>query len=165
MSVVLDGSTLSLIDSRRRNLPIIDSTPLTMLKYEQLDMSKLKISELNLLSSTLVYAYEVTGPTIPISYRTSTSVGKGEYALISDRLHAISINLSWSIRTLLKYIEEISHFPCEDISYGGSIIPHSSILQQCFAGNHWRIKDTDQIEFMEGAPRVVNSSSSPLLVF
>lgn len=156
MSAVLDKSTLSLIDRKQRNLPIVDSTPLALLKYEQLDMCKLKLSELNLFSSNLVCIYEVTGPTIPISYRTSTSVGNGEYSLISDRLHAVSINLSWSIQTLLKYIEDISHFPCEDISYRGSIIPHSSNLHQCFANNHWKIRSThQQIEFIEGAPKVV----------
>lgn len=33
-SAVLEKSTLSLIDSKRRNLPIVDSIPLTLLKYE-----------------------------------------------------------------------------------------------------------------------------------
>lgn len=151
MSAVLDKSTLSLIDSRRRNLPLVDSIPLASLKYEQLNMSKLTLSELSLFSSNLVCAYEVTGPTIPISYRTSTSVGRGEYALISDHLHAISINLGWSIRTLLRYIEEISHFPCENICYKESTLPHASLLQEYFADKNWK---TDRIEFMD-APIVV----------
>ena len=161
MSAVLDKSTLSLIDSRRRNLPIVDSIPLTLLKYDQLDMYKMTLSELNLFSANIVHAYEVTGPTIPISYRTSTSVGRDEYALISDCLHVVSINLTWSIRTLLKYIEEISHFPCEDIDYKGSILPHTSLLHQYFTNSTWKTKGkvTDHIEFIDNVPKIVNSSS------
>ena len=152
MSAVLNKSTLYLIDSRRRNLPLVDNTPLASLKYEQLNMSKLTMSELNLFSSNLVRAYEVTGPTIPISYRTSTSVGRGEYALISNRMHAISINLSWSIRTLLRYIEEISHFPCENICYKSSTLPHASLLEEHFADRHWKACSTDNV--VDGAPVV-----------
>lgn len=160
MSAVLDKSTLPLIDNKRRNLPLIDNTPLTLLEYEELNMSKLTLSELSLFSSNLVCAYEVTGPTIPISYRTSTTVGKGEFSLISDRLHAISINLTWSVQTLLRYIEEISHFPCENIYYRESVLPHTSLLQQYFADQHWRTKSTDQID---GAPIVVNSITLGIL--
>ena len=158
MSAVLEKSTLPLIDSKRRNLPIVGSIPLTLLKYEQLDMYKLELCKLNLLSSNLVYVYEVTGPTIPILLRTSTSCGKGEYALISDRPHAVSINLNWPVRTLLKYLEEISHFPCEDISYGGSLLPHDSLLSGFFSGCSWRVQcKSGQSTFIEEVPRVVNT--------
>jgi hypothetical protein len=145
MSAVLDRSTMSLIDSRQRNLPLIDNIPLPLLKYEQLNMSKLTLSELQLFSSNLIHAYEVTGPTIPISYRSSTTIGRGEYALISDRMHAVSVNLSWSVRTLLRYIEEISHFPCENISFKDSILPHASLLEEHFAEILWKVNVSGQI--------------------
>ncbi len=157
MSAVLDKSTISLIDHRKRNFPIVDSVPLTLLKYEELDVHRLTLSELNLLSSNLVCVYEVTGPTIPIFYRSSTAVGKGEFALISNRLHVVSINLSWSVRTLLKFIEDISHFPCEDISYGGSILPHSSLLGEYFTSCCWRVKGTPDYNFIETVPKVLNT--------
>ncbi len=145
MSALLDKSTLSLISSRRRNLPIIDGIPLGMLKYDQLEMYKLTMSELN-LASNLVRAYEVEGPTVPISFRTATSVvGKREFVLIADRPHAISINLSWSVQILLKYIEEICHFPCESIAYEGSILPYNALLHQYFTKDHWNISDSPKV--------------------
>ena len=158
MSAVLEKSTLSLIDRRRRNLPIVDNIPLTLLKYEDIEMYKLPLSEFDLLSSNLVYAYEVTGPTIPLSFRTSTSMGKGEYSLISERPHAISINIHWSVRTLLKYVEDISHFPCGDISYGGEILPHTALLGEFFTRS-WKIQSisSSQNEFIQQIPKIVNS--------
>lgn len=157
MSAVVEKSTLSLIDSKRRNLPIVDSIPLTLLKYEEIDMFKTMLPELDLLSSNLIYVYEVTGPTIPLTFRTSTSVGsRSEFALISDRAHAVSINLSWSVQTLLKFIEEISHFPCGDISYRGEILPHSSLLSQFFTGCSWKCKG--QSCLTQDIPKVVNNT-------
>lgn len=44
MSAVLGKSTLGLIDTRQRNLPLLDDTPLALVKYEQLNISKLTMS-------------------------------------------------------------------------------------------------------------------------
>ena len=157
MSAVLDKSTVWLLDNCKRNLPMVDNIPLISSPCEKLEAFNCTLTELNLLSSNLVYVYEVTGPTIPIFYRSSTSVGKGEYALISDRLHAVSINLSWSVRTLLKYIEDISHFPCEDISYKGSILPLSSLLGEYFTNCCWKVKGNNITDMTEGVPKVITA--------
>ena len=154
MSAFLDVSTVPLIHSKQRNLPLVDGIPLSILKYENLDMYKLKISDLGLLSSNLVHAYEVTGPTIPITFRTATNIGKGEFALISDRPHAVSINLDWSVQILLKYIEEICHFPCENIVYEGNTLPHSALLKRYFANLHWQTKQSNKVQFTKDMPKV-----------
>ncbi len=74
---------MSLVDSKQRNLPFIDKLPFSSLKYNEIDMYKLTVHELNLLSSNLVQVYEITGPTIPIVLRAAKNVGKGEIVLIS----------------------------------------------------------------------------------
>lgn len=158
MSAVLDKSTASLIDSRKRNFPIIDNIPLTLTKYEKLDMYNSSLSKLHLLSSNLEYVYEVTGPTIPIFYRSSSAVGKGEFSLICDRLHAVSINLSWSVRTLLKFVEVISHFPCRDLLYQGTILPHSTLLGECFTNCRWRLSGSE-CDIDKNIPKILTSCS------
>ena len=163
MSTILDKSTIALINSTRRNLPIVDGIPLNMLKLGQLEMYKLSVSDVNvqMLGSHLIHVYEVTGPTIPISFRTSSRVGKGEYhALISDRTHAVSVNPAWSVQTLLQYLAEISHFPCENISYRGSILSHDVLLRNYFTDFHFKIKfshSNQEVEFFDDVPKVVNS--------
>lgn len=159
MSTVLNRSTVSLIDSKRRRLPLIDGMPLNLLKYDQIDMYKLTISDLGLLSSNLVHAYEVAGPTIPILFRAATDVGKGNFVRISERLHAVSINLQWTVLTLLKYLEHISHFPCANITYKGSVLPETELLYRYFHAQVWhptRNCSVD-IEFFNDVPKVNNS--------
>jgi len=130
MSVPLEVKTASMIDNRQRHLPLINNMPWNILKSHELEMYKLTMSDLNLLSSNLIHAYDITGPTIPISFRAATNVGKGEFVLISERVHAVSINIQWTVLTLLKYLENVSHFPCANISYQGSILPHSEVLER-----------------------------------
>ena len=157
MSTVLDGSTLPLIDSKQRCLPLIDGIPLNLLKYSKIAMYTLTISDLGLLSSNLVRAYEVAGPTIPILFRAATDVGKSEFVLISERLNAISINLQWTVLTFLKYLEDVSHFPCVNITYKGSILQQTELLDRYFHEQVWQTKrNCSKIEFLNDVPKVNN---------
>lgn len=159
MSTALDESTISMIDCKQRRLPLIDGMPLNLLKYDQIDMYKLTISDLALLSSNLVHAYEVSGPTIPIIFRAATNVGMGEFVLISERLHAVSINLQWTVHTLLKYLEDISHFPCANVTYRGSVLPQTELLDRYFQAPQWQLKrNSSAVEFIDDVPKVTNSS-------
>ncbi len=155
MSIPLEASTMSLVDSKQRNLPFIDKLPFSSLKYNEIDMYKLTVHELNLLSSNLVQVYEITGPTIPIVLRAAKNVGKGEFVLISECAHVVSINLQWTVQTLLKYLEDVSHFPCANISFQGSVLPHSEVLQRIFLTKNWEFKrNLSNLEF-SNIPHVI----------
>ena len=143
MSIPLETKTASSIDTRQMHLPLINNLSWNVLKSDELDMYKLTVSDLNLLSSNLIHVYDITGPTIPISFRAATNVGKGEFVLISEQVHAVSINLQWTVLTLLKYLEDVSHFPCVNISYQGSVLPHSDILELYFHMKNWHLKNKD----------------------
>ena len=160
MRAVLDTATVGLIDNKRRRLPIINGIPLNLLKYDKIDMYKLTISDLDLLSSHLVPVYEVTGPTIPIEFRALVpDAARSDFVLIADGLHAVSINLQWSVLTLLKYLEDVSFLPCVNLSYRGSILPQTELLNGYFHGQLWELKNSSvKIEFMNDVPKVTNDS-------
>ena len=153
MSIPLEQSTISLINGKQRCLPLIDNMPLNLLKYHQIHMYKFTVNDLGLLSSNLVHVYDVAGPTIPIVFRAATNVGKGEFVLISERAHAVSINLQWTVLTLLKYLEDVTHFPCANISYQGSVLPRSELLEVHFQTQNWQLKKNSSLDF-SNVPKV-----------
>lgn len=123
MSTIVDKSTICLIDSMRRNLPIVHGIPLAMSKYEKLPVYSRSIGSLGITSAEPVIAFEVTGPTIPLSFRAVHDRVSSHFTVVSDRVHAVSVNPKWTIDTLLKYVECISKLPCVSVCLGTDTLP------------------------------------------
>ena len=160
MSTIIDKSTINLIDSMRRNLPIVDGVPLGMSKYEKLPAYTRTIGSLGISPSEPVIAFEVTGPTIPISFRAAVQDrGNCNYSLVSDRVHAVSVNPTWTIRTLLKYVECISKIPCVDITLNSEVLPDLCNVSTHLTCRCWllRNRSTKQLELVKDLPTIVHS--------
>ncbi len=158
MSTIIDKSTISFIDSMRRNLPIVDGVPLAMSKYEKLSIYCKTISSLGITSSSPVIAFEVTGPTIPISFRAAVQDrGNFNYSVVSDRVHAVSVNPSWTICTLLKYVECISKIPCVGISLESLALPVECNVSTHLTCRCWLVRNSSKIELAQNLPTIVHS--------
>ncbi len=159
MSTIIDKSTVCLIDSIRRNLPIIDGVPLALSKYEKLSVYSRSISSLGIIPSTPVIAFEVTGPTIPISYRAAVHQARGNfnYSVVSNRVHAVSVNPNWTICTLLKYVECISKIPCIGISLQSQALPIECNVSTHLTRRCWLVRKSGKIELAQDLPTIVYS--------
>lgn len=129
MSAVIDGSTIALVDNKKAKLPIVNGVPSALVNYEQVPLYQMSIADLGLLNSAPVMAFEVTGPTIPLVYKTAQDQSNKDYAVVSEHPHAISVSPHWTVATLLKYIECVSGFPCRHLCLRDSIFPLESTLE------------------------------------
>ena len=111
MSAVIDGSTIALVDNKKAKLPIVNGVPSALVNYEQVPLYQMSLGDLGLLNSAPVMAFEVTGPTIPLVYKTTQDQSNKDFAVVSEYPHAISVSPHWTVATLLKYIECVSGFP------------------------------------------------------
>ena len=168
MAALLDDTTISLIDSANRTLPVVDGIPSLQIgrSYEKLPLYEMSIGDLGLLKSSPVIAFEVTGPTIPVAFKTiqgdwSNTLGGGNsnsnFALISYsiRPHALSVNPKWTIGTLLKYIECISGVPCAHVRTGKVVLKPTSTVDSQLSSRCWLIKTRkDHLALPNDVPHV-----------
>lgn len=126
-----DNSSIYLLDEDRRNFPTLYGfvsvcEPQTL---QSLLLYQTTICELDLFKSGLVIGFEVTGPTVPISFKTMQTHRSTEdvsnqdtrnsiFSVIAIKPHAVSVNPDWSVSVLLKYITCISGFPCKSMHLG-----------------------------------------------
>ena len=121
MHAILDSSNSNvlLLDHERRSFPTLyghlavsgQETLQSLLLY------RMTIAEFDILKNGPVIGFEVTGPTIPIAFKTLNDINcTPGFSAISLKAHAVSINSTWSIPTLLKYLTCISDFPCNQIT-------------------------------------------------
>ena len=143
MTALLDDSTIALINPTSRTFPVVDGMPSLKVRdsYKHLPLYQTALSELDLLKSCPIIAFEVRGPTIPAAFRTIQTQGNSDdlsasnprdsvFALVSVRPHAISINPEWTMETMLKYVECISGFPCEHVRVGKTILDRKSTVSE-----------------------------------
>ena len=143
MSAKLDQSTSKLLSTTKRNFPIIDRMPTLNIcdSYSQLQLYRMLLRELDLLKASPVIVFEVTGPTVPLSFKTirtqqnphcypdqqPTSTANVQqdsvFALLAVQQCVVSINPNWTVNTLLRYIECISGFPCDHVRLPGGKRP------------------------------------------
>ena len=139
MCALLDSTTSILLDPTRRSFPTLygllnvceHSVLHTLLLYQT------TLSKLDMLNSAPVICFEVTGPTIPISFKTIQSQKSSDdvegsrndiFSVISVEPHALSINPEWSISILLKYITCVSGFPCKKLELEERVLSNNSIV-------------------------------------
>lgn len=166
MTAPLNDTTISLIDSMNRTLPIVDGMPsLQMgLNYKKLPLYKMTISDLGLLKSSPVIVFEVTGPTIPVAFKTiqgdwSNALAQQDsnFVLISYsmRPHALCVNPSWTIDTLLKYIECVSGLPCAHIHIGKVVLEPNDTVESHLTSRSWlRRTKHDKLALPNDIPEV-----------
>ena len=152
MSAVLDGSTLALIDSKKAKLPIVNGIPSALVNYEQVPLYQMSIANLGLLNSAPVMAFEVTGPTIPLVYKTTQDQSNKDFAVVSEHSHAISVNPQWTVATLLKYVECVSGFPCKHLCLRDTTFPPEAMLKLHLTCRTWvmhaeLVKDIPKITY------------------
>ena len=130
-TVLDDNNTIFPLDNNCRNFPTLygfvsvceSQTLQSLLLYQ------MTISELDLFKAGPVICFEVTGPTIPISFKTMQANRSTEdvstqdtrnsiFSVIAIKPHAISVNPDWTMPVLLKYITCISGFPCKGMRIG-----------------------------------------------
>lgn len=130
-AVLDDSSSMFLLDNDQRNFPTLygfvsvceSQTLQSLLLYQ------MTVCELDLFKAGPVIGFEVTGPTIPISFKTMQTHRSTEdvsiqdtrnsiFSVIAIKPHAISVNPDWTIPVLLKYIACISGFPCKGMRIG-----------------------------------------------
>lgn len=158
MSTIVDKSTICLIDSMRRNLPIVDGIPLAISKYENLSAYSRPISSLGISPGSPVIAFEVTGPTIPISFRAAIQDrGNCNYSVVSDRVHAVSVNPDWTLNTLLKYIECISKIPSVGISLKSESLPLECNVSSHLTSRCWLQRKSSRLELVKDLPTIIHS--------
>ena len=163
MTTPLDCSTLSLL-GRERHCPVINGMPSLQVRetYEQLMLYQMTLSGLDLLQASPVIAFEVTGPTIPLNFRTVRTQGQCSnvhssyevFAIVSMKCHAVSINPYWTINTLLKYIESISGFPAGHIHYQGASIDKESSVGQLLC-HKWTTSSGGRLRLVNDIPQVM----------
>lgn len=151
MSAAIDGSTLTLIDSKKAKLPIVNGVPSALVNYEQVPLYQMSIVDLGILKSAPVKAFEVTGPTIPLTYKSTQDQSNKDFVIVSERSHAISVNPHWTVATLLKYIECVSGFPCKHLCLRDSIFPMDSTLKLHLTGRNWVIN----AELVKDIPKII----------
>ena len=172
MTAPLNDKTISLIDNVKRTLPIVDGMPLLQIGqyYKKLPLYKMTISELGLLKSSPVIAFEVTGPTIPVAFKTlqgdwsncsAMAQHDSNFALISYSTtpHALSVNPSWSIDTLLKYIECVSGLPCAHLRIGKLVLEPRDSVESHLTSRSWLRKPhekQDHIALPNDIPHVTS---------
>ncbi len=145
MTTLLDDSTACLITPDYRNFPMVVGIPSLKIEdsYKQLPLYQTAISELDLLKATPVIVFEVSGPTVPLAFKTIRAQGYTEdlscfnprdsvFALVSVRPHVVSVNPDWTMETLLKFIESISGFPCENVKIGRRTLDSSDTVSTHF---------------------------------
>ena len=152
MSAIIDGSTVALIDCKKAKLPIVNGVPSALVNYEQVPLYQMSIADLGLLKSAPVMVFEVTGPTIPLVYKTTQDQSNKDFAVVSEHSHAISVNPSWTVSTLLKYVECVSGFPCKHLCLRDNIFPLDSILKLHLTCRNWvmhteLVKDIPKITY------------------
>ena len=169
MAAPMNASTLTLI-GRERRCPVIDGMPSLQVRetYEQLPLYQMTIGELDLLKSTPIIAFNVTGPTIPMNFKTIRAQGQYSdvhktnqqrdeiFALVSVKCHAISINPSWTTTTLLKYIECISGFPAGQIHYNGKVLDNNSPVRSHLC-RKWTTGSGGYLKLVSNIPEVVTT--------
>ena len=151
MSAIIDGSTLTLIDSKKAKLPIVNGVPSALVNYEQVPLYQMSIVDLGLLKSAPVKAFEITGPTIPLTYKTTQDQLNKDFVIVSEHSHAISVNPHWTVATLLKYIECVSGFPCKHLCLRDSIFPMDSTLKLHLTCRNWVIN----AQLVKDIPKIV----------
>ena len=150
MSAVIDGSTLTLIDSKKAKLPIVNGVPSALVNYEQVPLYQMSIADLGLLKSAPVKAFEITGPTIPLTYKTAQDQSHKDFVIVSEHSHAISVNPLWTVATLLKYVECVSGFPCKHLYLRDNIFPMDSTLKLHLTCRNWVVN----AELVKDIPKI-----------
>ena len=153
MTATVDNSTISLINSMRRNFPIVDGVPSLLMDYSRIPLYQLNVDELS-ISSPLV-GFEVTGPTIPLQITTAQGheLSK-DFVVVSQRVHAVSVNPKWTIANLLKYIECVSRFPCYGLRVGKTILQGSALVGQHLTNRCWLIQSQRGLDLTKDIPVV-----------
>ncbi len=167
MATVLDDTTASLITTDHRNFPIVIGMPSLKIEdsYKQLPLYQMTISELDLLKASPLIAFEVSGPTIPLAFKTIRAQGFTEdlsyfnprdsvFALVSVKPHVVSVNPDWTLATLLKFIECISGFPCEFVKIGKRLLENSDtvaaqLVKRWLSSRHGHLEVRDDIPIPE----------------
>lgn len=142
-STLIDDSTITLIDACRRNLPIIDGIPSLQIDIENLPLYQTSIGELGLLKCAPIIAFQVTGPTIPIVFQSTSSHSYCHtFALMEwmTKPHAVSVNPTWTVETLLKYIQCISGVPCDSVNLGKNVLQKDTRLGKCITNRCWLLQ-------------------------
>lgn len=153
MSAIIDGSTLALVDSKKAKLPIINGVPSALVNYEQVPLYQMSILDVGLLNSAPVLAFEVTGPTIPLVFKTIQDQSHKDFVMVSEHPHAISVNPHWTVTTLLKYVECVSGFPCKHLCLRENTFPPDSTLKFHLTCKNWvmhaeLVKDLPKVTYM-----------------
>ena len=149
MHAVIDqtSSTVLLLDHHNRSFPILHGH-LAVIQQQTLQsllLYRMTLSELDLLKSGPVIGFEVTGPTIPIAFKTMNDLNSDpNRCVISIRPHAVSINPKWSIPVLLKYLTRISGFPCNSIKIGERVLKEN-VATDILYQNWFTIQGKDYI--------------------
>lgn len=147
MCALLDSNTSLLLDPERRSFPTLygllnvceQSVLHTLLLYQT------TLSKLDMLNSGPVICFEVTGPTIPVSFKTVHSTKPTDvvsscnenFCMISIEPHALSVNNEWSLEILLKYISCISGFPCNQLKLKGQMLHNKSSVSSQLLQRPW----------------------------
>lgn len=141
-----DNSSICLLDEERRNFPTLCGfvsvcEPQTL---QSLLLYQMSLCELDLLKAGSVIGFEVTGPTVPVSFKTMQTHRMFEentrnsiFSLISIKPHAISVNPDWTIPVLLKYITSISGFPCKSMRLGEKSLDQAAIVSDVLCHRTW----------------------------
>ena len=149
MHATLDDSSICLLDEERRNFPTLCGfvsvcEPQTL---QSLLLYQMSICELDLLKAGYVIGFEVTGPTVPVSFKTMQTHRMSEencldtrnsiFSVIDIKPHAISVNPDWTMPVLLKYITSISGFPCKSMRLGEKCLNQAALISDVFSYRTW----------------------------
>jgi hypothetical protein len=143
MHTELNPTTSSslLLDNHKRNFPILHGHLSVSQQHtlQSLLLYKMAINDLDLLKSGPIICFEVTGPTIPIAFKTVNDISNpsdpGQFCLIDFCPHAVSVNPDWTISVLLKYLTRISGFPCNSLKVGSKVL--SGTVKEDLLQNQW----------------------------
>ena len=152
-------SAQTLLNRNARHFPIVsDNDPHMAVDHRELPLYNHTIREAGLLEDRApLICFEVTGPTVPLSFKAMCHAGSSghsgsssssgatdstyysNYMIVTVETRIVSINPSWTAATLLKYIDCVSHFSCRQLLLNGSVIAATDKIG-CWFDRQWLVQ-------------------------
>ena len=135
---------MTLLDRHARQFPMVseNNSSFKVADYRGLYLYKLTLADVGLLNEEMpLLSFDVTGPTVPLSFRAFSMIGSsssgrnsGEnYMRVSVDTRIVSVNPHWKASTLMKYVDCVSRAHCTKLIQGNTVVPEKQVIGKLFS--------------------------------
>ena len=148
-------SGMALLDRHARHFPIVSDNDLNLrVEYRELTLYNRTVREAGLLQDKVLLCFSVTGPTVPLCFKAISSNISGHstsssssssandssganhrsanFVSITIEPRVISINPTWTVSTLLKYVDCVSHFSNRKLLLNDTVVSSDTVIGKLF---------------------------------